>query len=121
MHIFQVFVLATLAVASAQFMPQRASPNRFFRGNQGGGMVGGGVSGGMVGGGGFGRGGIQSQGVNNWERFLPEPINYGPKVYGPGALNRYAIQPSPFEMRRALSLVQNNPNAFIVSEIILSA
>ncbi|KAK4296165.1 hypothetical protein Pmani_031326 [Petrolisthes manimaculis] len=105
-----VFVLAAaVTVASAQFMQQQAaSPNTFQGGNQG---VGFGRSVGGVGGGG------NMRGNTNWERLLPEPINYGPKVYGPGAMNRYAIQPNPFQMRRALNLVQNNPNAFVRVEM----
>lgn len=45
-----------------------------------------------------------------------EPINYGPKVYGPGALNRWAMQPDPFVMAQALAFVNQMPGTLIVSQ-----
>ncbi|KAK3852329.1 hypothetical protein Pcinc_041082 [Petrolisthes cinctipes] len=42
-----------------------------------------------------------------------EPINYGPKVYGQGALNRWALPPNPLSMSRALAFVERFPGALV--------
>merc|ERR1712183_730349 len=81
-----VLVLVLVAVASAQF----GGPHQ-------GGLGGlGGAAGRAAAGGLFG-----------------PPKNYGPKVYGPGANNRFAFPPIPFLMQRALSIVNQVPGALI--------
>merc|ERR1719187_2103900 len=85
-----VLVLVLVAAVSAQGGPRQGG-----FGGQGG--VGG--AGGRAGG---GAGGL----------FGP-PKNYGPKVYGPGANNRFAIPPNPFLMQRALAIANQVPGALI--------
>merc|ERR1712183_423091 len=94
-----VLVLVLVAVASAQF----GGPHQGGLGGLGGAAGRAAAGGAGVGGGvGTGAGGL----------FGP-PKNYGPKVYGPGANNRFAFPPNAFLMQRTLSLVNQVPGALI--------
>ncbi|XP_064082830.1 H/ACA ribonucleoprotein complex subunit 1-like [Macrobrachium nipponense] len=86
-------VLVLVAAASAQL---------------GGGNFGGGAGGNVAGGAG-GAGGL----TGGLGGLFGPPRNYGPKVYGPGANNRFALPPNPILMERALAIVNQVPGALI--------
>lgn len=46
---------------------------------------------------------------------------WGPKAYGMGLNNPWALPPNPFLMRRALALINSVPGALVVSEIAVNA
>lgn len=42
-----------------------------------------------------------------------QPVNYGPKVYGPGANNLWALPPNPFTIQRAVAIANAVPNVLV--------
>ncbi|KAK7087026.1 hypothetical protein SK128_004605 [Halocaridina rubra] len=64
-----------------------------------------------IGGAGAGRG------AGGLASLFPQPRNWGPKVYGPGANNRFAFQPNPFQMERALAIANQVPGALIFLDV----
>ncbi|XP_068207214.1 uncharacterized protein [Palaemon carinicauda] len=83
-------VLVLVAAASAQL---------------GGGAFNGGGLGGNQGAGAAAGGGLAG--------LFGPPRNWGPKVYGPGANNRFALPPNPLLMQRALAIAEQVPGALI--------
>lgn len=84
--------------------------NGGFNGGQGGAGFGagaGGAQGGAAGAAGAGAAGGAAAG--------PGFIDYGPKVYGVGAKNRFALPPNPFVIQRALAVANSVPNVLVVS------
>ncbi|XP_066950939.1 uncharacterized protein [Macrobrachium rosenbergii] len=94
---FQALVLVLVAAASAQLA--------------GGAGFGGGAG---VGAGGAAAGGAAGGGLGG---LFGPPRNYGPKVYGPGANNRFAIPPNPILIERALAIVNQVPGALIFLDV----
>merc|ERR1712168_236232 len=66
----------------------------------------------LGGGGGFGRGGGLNQVLCPFR-----PVNYGPKVYGPGANNPCARPANPLAMQRALRLANSRPDILIFQDL----
>lgn len=87
-----MIVLVVVAAASAQL---------------GGPRVGG------LGGAGRGAGRAVGGGTGGLGGLFGPPRNWGPKVYGPGANNRFAFPPNTFQMERALAIVNQVPGALI--------
>ncbi|XP_042880324.1 uncharacterized protein LOC122258443 [Penaeus japonicus] len=44
-------------------------------------------------------------------------IDWGPKVYGPGAKNQFALQPNPLLMQRALQIANLDPNLLVYLDL----
>lgn len=57
--------------------------------------------------------GVASQPAGAFPGF--QPVNYGPKVFGLGVNNRFALPPSHIQMTRALAIVDHIPGSLVVS------
>ena len=44
----------------------------------------------------------------------PGFVDYGPKVYGLGAKNQFALPPNPFLIQRAVAVANSVPNVLVV-------
>ncbi|XP_045120806.1 uncharacterized protein LOC123510079 [Portunus trituberculatus] len=101
----KTLAILLLAVSTATALTVVAPFNAFgAQGRSAGGALGaGGATGGAVGAGGAAA--------------PPTPVNYGPKVYGAGANNIYAMPPHPFVMQRAVAIANSIPNLLVRLDI----
>ncbi|KAK8378390.1 hypothetical protein O3P69_011105 [Scylla paramamosain] len=109
----RTLAILLLAVSTTTAALRVVAPfNAFGAGHTGaaGGAAGGGAgaAGGAAGGAVGGAGGAPA---------APTPVNYGPKVYGAGANNLFAMPPNPFIIQRAVTIANHVPNVLVRLDI----